>query len=259
MKEVNYVRLSEQYASFLVAIGGVSITALALVLSLGFSQTEGELTLFLVSALVVATVCCFIGAHMMTETAAFISYVTAQKLEEKPPEGESPGVIPLGERMFLLASINIFIAAVLVLFALMLLPAASRLPNAARLKPISIAVFLAVVVGTLYWMILAASRRLSDNTFSKPACLAGAKIGAVWLLVLLFVLFLFENLFLWFTFISIILMTVASLFYFVGIFKEGKEAHNRKVSYNDIRFYSSAIIISYTSLVIAGIKTMFLD
>ena len=77
MEAVDYLKLSEQYATFLVAVGGVSITVLALVLSWGSDPVEPPAEIgsrsFLVAALIVATIACFIGAHMMAETAAFIS------------------------------------------------------------------------------------------------------------------------------------------------------------------------------------------
>ncbi len=73
--EVDYLKLSEQYASFLVAAGGVSITVLTLVLSFGSESANGkDLRTFLAAALVVAIISCFTGAHMMAETASFISY-----------------------------------------------------------------------------------------------------------------------------------------------------------------------------------------
>src|SRR2546429_2684192 len=98
--EVDYLKLSEQYASFLIAAGGVSITVLTLVLTLGTETTETrerELRTFLAAALVVATISCFTGAHMLSETASFISY---SKGTQTPLSGE---------RLFLLASINIYI------------------------------------------------------------------------------------------------------------------------------------------------------
>src|SRR5712692_3161581 len=62
--KVRYQKLSEQYANFLVAVGGVSITVLALVLSLGSassgsSPAERYSRAFLVVALLTATVSCF--------------------------------------------------------------------------------------------------------------------------------------------------------------------------------------------------------
>jgi len=56
---VDYQKLSERYANFLVAVGGVSITVLAVVLSLGESDSSGSKSAsraFLVAALLAATV-----------------------------------------------------------------------------------------------------------------------------------------------------------------------------------------------------------
>src|SRR5205085_3478511 len=123
MKDVDYAKLSEQYGGFLVAVGGVSITVLAVVLGLG-SKTElaeGGKTaqVFLVAALITATVSCFIGAHMMAETAAFFT----KNGDEQPKKYK----IPLGRRLFVLATTNIFIAITLVLFSIVLLPTATGL------------------------------------------------------------------------------------------------------------------------------------
>jgi hypothetical protein len=68
--QVDYLKLSELYASFLAALGGVSIT----VLTLGLALSEKlVLSRFGVAALFVATISCFTGAHLMAETVAFIS------------------------------------------------------------------------------------------------------------------------------------------------------------------------------------------
>src|SRR5712692_10049124 len=124
MEEVDYAKLSGQYASFLVAVGGVSITVLTLVLSFNRSPntsaptlTEKNARMFLVAALIAATVSCFVGAHMMAETAAFFTHCG-----KKSPEKAE---IRLGKRLFVLASSNIFIAITLVLFSIVLLPAAT--------------------------------------------------------------------------------------------------------------------------------------
>lgn len=68
MEHVDYQKLSEQYASFLVAVGGVSITVLTLVLSLSPNPkdpppAEGDSRSFLVVALILAALSCFIGAQ----------------------------------------------------------------------------------------------------------------------------------------------------------------------------------------------------
>jgi uncharacterized protein with PQ loop repeat len=250
MKKVDYLKLSEQYASFLVAIGGVSITALTLVLSLGSEPTtltEGDTLSFLVAALVVATALCFIGAHMMSETAAFISC-------SKEPVSDKFNRKASGERLFLLASINIFVAIILVLFALMLLPTASGRVDPASIKPISFTVFGLIVFGAFCWMILASNYRM-PVPHSGRAIVLPLIIGLVLGLILYFLL-ISKRYLLWATFIPIVIFTVASLLYFAWIFKDGSKARLRKARIRDIYFFSSAITISYASLVVASIRTM---
>jgi len=269
MKDVDYVKLSEQYASFLVAIGGVSITALALVLSLGSTLNKRESGPFLVFALVVATVSCFIGSHMMAETAAFIQY-SKERLKVANPKAEiPPSGVPLGKRLFLLASTNIFVAVVLVLFALMLLPTAFDIQfdnlTAASINLISFVIFATVVLGALCWMFLAAFHRTRlKGTFRRiPAKrtwgVVYSAIGTV--LAVATALWLIQtynkNLLLGFTFIPIALTTGASLLYFAIIFKNSHEAYNRELRLGEICFFSSAITLSYTCLVFAGIRAMF--
>lgn len=163
MKKVDFAKLSEQYAGFLVAAGGVSITVLTLVLTLVSSEQDAVnphqmileqarplvyLRTFVAEALMVATACCFIGAHMMAETAAYFTYSKENSLDR-----------PLGERLFLLASTNIFNAVGLLLFALILLPHLSAGVDADRVMPISLSIFVAVAVAALIWMCLAIERR----------------------------------------------------------------------------------------------------
>lgn len=109
-----------------MAVGGVSITVLTLVLSFdpyhfdpyqkpdpdiseALIKTGKSALMFLVAALIVATVSGFVGAHMMAETAAFFTDFEKKKDETKRP---------LGQRLFVLATTNIFIAIALVLFSI---------------------------------------------------------------------------------------------------------------------------------------------
>jgi hypothetical protein len=260
METVDYLKLSEQYAGFLVAIGGVSITVLALVLSFG-SDTNTPVRInsrsFLVVALVVATITCFIGAHMMAETAAYIQFY--KNLHQTT-----------GERLFLLASTNIFTATILVLFALMLIPASSGRVHTPSLAPILIAVFLIIAAVILLWLILAVNYRLrvagSDGIIWKSLV-----VGGVWLLVLLCfppkllrsfkensVLKWVKNrcghCSLWLTFTPSLLSTAGSLSCFAWIFSEGDPCHFREITHCDIWLFSLAIAVSYASLIAGGIK-----
>ncbi len=118
--QLDYLRLSELYASFLAALGGVSITVLTLVLTLYPKPVVGNLSRFWVAALFVATISCFTGAHLMAETVAFISGSNESSL--------------VGARLSLLASVNIYVAAMLLIFAVVLL-------TAKHVKWISVLVF----------------------------------------------------------------------------------------------------------------------
>lgn len=160
LMQVDFGKLSEQYAGFLAALGGISITVLALVLSLGSPRarsftsvkTRANFRPALIAALIVATVSCFIGAHLMAETAAFVS----QAAKSVEPDKSA------GARLFLLASINIYIAVTVVIFALMLLTAEYRRgnENAAGIRKISTRVFCAVVLCVFCWMFLTAAWRI---------------------------------------------------------------------------------------------------
>jgi NADH:ubiquinone oxidoreductase subunit 6 (subunit J) len=264
MQKVDYLKLSDRYASFLVAVGGVSITVLALVLTLGSDTkvpTEVNSRSFLVAALVVATVTCFVGAHMMAETAAFISnskqMVERERVNnfwglDSPPSATEE--IVSDNRLFLLASTNIFIATILVLFALMLLPASSGRVHAESLAPISVGVFLVIVVVALYWMILAGYYRMA----------APGNGYAIWLPILVGILcgslLCFfpkspEHL-LWVTFMPSALSTVVSMVWFASIFKKGDTLSLHKAHIQDVWFFSLAITLSYAPLVVVGLKTI---
>lgn len=268
MKTVDYLKLSEQYASFLVAVGGVSITVLTLVLSLGPdlpTPTEVNSRSFLVAALVVATVTCFIGASMMAETAAFISNA------KDNAKNTAKEIVP-GARLFLLASTNIFIAIILVLFALMLLPSSSRRVHAVSLAPISVGVFWIIILAALYWMIIAAKHRMPmpQSVFATRArmpyflkecfvrssvCATSSSIIIALVLgVILYCQQISNEYLLWIVFAPSALSMVISLVWFVWIFKEGDTIRLDKARIQDIWFFSLAITLSYAPLVVAGIK-----
>lgn len=265
MKKVDYLKLSEQYASFLVAVGGVSITVLTLVLTFGSESLTPKVNSrsFLVAALVVATVACFIGAHMLAETAAFISNAKekAKEIAERKQDNTSqlgplpsPEEIVSGVRLFLLASTNIFIAIILVLFALMLLPTSSRRVDAASLAPISVGVFLVIVAVAVYWMILAAKYRVPVSQSGRAtwsSIIILSELG-----VILYSLPISNEWLLCIAFAPSALSTVISLVWFSWIFKEGNAIRLHKARNQDIWFFSLAISLSYTPLVVAGIKIM---
>ena len=153
--QIDYLKLSELYASFLAALGGVSITVLTLVLAIVRTPAVENLRGFWVGALFVATISCFTGAHLMAETVAFIS--------------GSKNLL-VGARLSLLASINIYVAAMLLIFAVVLL-------TAEYVKWISVLVFPFVLLIALFWMFGTATSR-----FDPPDDLQARK-AAIWAIV----------------------------------------------------------------------------
>lgn len=227
--KVDYLKLSEQYASFLVAIGGVTITVLALVLS--FTSIKQP---FLVAALVVATVSCFTGAHMMAETAAFISH--------------SKGRFPqTGERLFLLSSINIFIAIVQLIFSLSLLPIASGKMQADEIKGIPASVFAFVIISALWWMVLSAGYRMPLPQKKWLPVIVSSIFSFVWALALYY---LVTELLLQMIFITILIFTLASLLLFSWTFNDGGKVHRI-----DMWLCGLAITSTCASLVVAAIRS----
>jgi heme/copper-type cytochrome/quinol oxidase subunit 4 len=186
----DYGKLSEQYGSFLVAVGGVSITVLTLVLSIWHLRSlpaKGEPTLViedrsnrvnnrpaLITSLIIATFCCFVGAHLMAETSAFLF---------KLPKG-------LGARPFLFASVNIFTGVTVVMFSLMLLATEYRRDNQRNpgIRMMSLLVFVAVVASVLWWMVVSIRTRMPapDQRFAlfSPLGLIVVLLGLPYLLLL---------------------------------------------------------------------------
>lgn len=249
MKEVDYAKLSEQYASFLVAVGGVSITVLTLVLGLSAEATQSpakDARLFVVAALIVATVSCFVGAHMMAETAAFFTHLKQELPVERKPD------VSLGRRLFVLASANIFIAITLVLFAIILLPTATGSVNlAAELKRISHVAFLGVVIGALFWMALAAIDRTAVGSHGWYAIVSAFLVG----FGSGFCCYKSKELLPQVTFIIIVAFTAASLLYFAIIFKVAKACTPTRCII-EIGAFSSAITTSYAFLLVAYFKIL---
>lgn len=150
----DFRKLAEQYASFFTALGGVCITVLTLILALERVPNIADLHSVLIASLVVATAVSFIGAHLMAETAASIRQSASSVDTSSPPrlvqeKETSPWV---GGRLFLLASINIYLAVILTSFSLMLLPAAYDKLNARDITLITFIVFLVVLGSAFDWM-----------------------------------------------------------------------------------------------------------
>ncbi len=252
--QVDYLKLSELYANFLSALGGVSITVLALVLTLYPKPVEGNLSRFWVAALFVATISCFTGAHLMAEAAAFISKSLARTSKsEVSLEATSATSIKeskelrLGVRLSLLASINIYVAAMLIIFTVVLL-------TAEHVKWVSVSVFLLVLIVTLSWMYHSAKSRFNPNNpqAEKASCWAIGIGVVVGILMFLAASRLAEEYFLVASFLVPLISIAFSFFYFVWILKSGDE--ERKLN---VWFYSFAIALSCISLFGAGLGLVF--
>lgn len=259
LMQIDYGKLSEQYASFLSALASVSITVLAIVLSLPSLQPKrrapGEVNYrsHLIVALIVATVTSFVGAQLMAETASYVSsFLTQQAVA-----GEVGPAKPLGQRLFLLASINIYVAVMVVIFALMLLTAEYRRVNedAHGVRRISICIFGAVAVCILCWMFFSVVLRMpSRNVALAVAVPVGIVVGVglgFWLV---------RKTYLWellvpATFISIISLTVITLGWFVISLHCG---FNGETTDFDIGLFVLAVVSTCTFLGFVG-KRLILD
>lgn len=106
----DFEALANGYATFLFALGGVGITILTLVLALKHGNDGATLWANLIASLLVFTLSCFVGGHLMTETAAL------QEFSNSIPEAE------IIQRFFVISEANVFTAASLFLFTLIVLP-----------------------------------------------------------------------------------------------------------------------------------------
>jgi hypothetical protein len=158
MVQINNIELAKGYSQFMVALGGVSITVLTLVLTLRKEIADQRLFFFLNAALIVATIVCFIGAHGMAEVSAI-------------PEAHMLGA----RRLYMVASVNIYMAAALFLFSLMLLPRVYDEDMPAALKAIAFWSFVGVEIGALAWMV---SFILQLGHADSPLGLIGAGVSA---------------------------------------------------------------------------------
>ncbi|HEY9401336.1 MAG TPA: hypothetical protein VIQ24_01490 [Pyrinomonadaceae bacterium] len=274
MNEVDYLKLAEMYSNFLVASGGVSITVLTLVLTLGSKSIAVDLRSFLIAALLVATTSCFIGAQMMAETAASFSHLDKKAAKatacnplpgEQPPKviaddsisprGRAPEGIALSEHLFLLASTNIFTTAVLLLFAMMLLPVASEKVEPVSIRRISVSVFLFVVGCALIWMFLAVEYRMNVKGGFRTSIFLSIIGGLAGFLVSYYSTS--GKVLLWLTFIPIGFFPAALLLRFALVFSDSNKARSPYAYVMDIGFFIIPISFSYISLSVAAVRLMF--
>lgn len=139
LNHVDYGVLSSGYSGFLFALGGVGVTVLTLVLTLGKARLDGVFAA-LVGSLTVFALACFVGAHLHMEASAI--------------RGTEGGISQdqFIRRQYVLAEPNIFISASLFLFTITALPFAYE-NNATRvLRPLlaQIGIFTGCSIGAWY-------------------------------------------------------------------------------------------------------------
>lgn len=259
LMQIDYGKLSEQYASFLSALASVSITVLAIVLSLPGLQprrrARGEVNYrpHLIVALIVATVTSFVGAQLMAETASYVSsFITGQAVAGTPEPST-----PLGQRLFLLASINIYVAGMVIIFALMLLTAEYKRANedAHGVRRISMCIFGAVVFCILWWMFFSVAIRMPSRNVALAVFGPIVVVGLLgWAFRRLWRESLWDRL-VPATFISIISLTVITLGWFVISLHCGL---NGETTDFDIGLFVLAVVSTCTFLGAVG-KRLILD
>lgn len=171
--KASYDALAGAYASYLVALGGVSITVLTLVLTIQQEDSEGEplprtatFRLFY-TALIVATFACFVGAHLMTEASVLRA--------EGVPAGQG------NVALFCLAAPNVYAAAALFAFSLVLLPLVYDRGIPLGAKRVAFATFATVGLGSALLAVLVTwvGQSFPGNPYAAGAALAaGAAVVA---------------------------------------------------------------------------------
>jgi len=157
---INNIELAKSYGQFLSALGGVSITVLTLVLTLRKEIADQRLFLFLNAALTVAAIVCFVGAHGMAEVSAI-------------PEADMLGA----RRLYMVTSVNVYMAAALFLFSLMLLPRVYDGHMPAGLLAITFWSFLGIEIGAIAWMVSFIAQL--DHPYSGHGLISAGVTGAM--------------------------------------------------------------------------------
>lgn len=256
----NFRKLAEQYASFFTALAGICITVLTLSLALNRQPVNPDLYSALIASLFVATAVSFIGAHLMAETAASMR-LQATSPGTSSEDANAAGSIDVtswlvGGRLFLIASINIYIAAILTSFSLMLLPAAyERLPPRGLIC-ITITGFLAVVLSAYYWMIryfVSRIRPLEMDQTLKPSGKQSAMIKGASGAASLLIVFLHGEIVQTAEFIILILLSASSGFYFNQVYHQDQRGAPPDWKPVSLFFYA-AITFSCMTILALGLR-----
>lgn len=162
----DYVAAATTYAGLLGSLGGVCITILTLVLVINPQQAKQKnFHPLLVSALMVATIACFAGAHLMADVVAF---------------KDSANLL----RLFRIGSINTYLSIGLFSFSLMLLPMVYDKNIPQELKKIGLMTFLVVSVAEFYWVYSAVTATFAD----LPSAISNNSVLLIALILNVFVI-----------------------------------------------------------------------
>lgn len=123
VNSTDFVRMCGGYAAFLFALGGVGITVLTLLLTLRQADSRSSYFPGLVSGVIVFVLACFVGAHLCTEGSTLVDYKGFKATE-------------LGQTYFVLAESNVFSAATLLVFVLVLLPLTYESSSTLLVRPL---------------------------------------------------------------------------------------------------------------------------
>jgi uncharacterized membrane-anchored protein len=261
----DFRKLAGQYASFFTALGGVCITVLTLILALERVPNRADLHSVLVASLIVATVVSFIGAHLMAETAASIRQPVTSVETSPPtsvnesPAGEKETPLWVGGRLFLLASINIYLGVILTSFSLLLLPATYDKLNAREITLITLTVFLVVVVSAYYWMDRYFVSRIKPmkQLPLRPSRSQKAVVIAASLLASAAIVFLHGGITRKYVqateFIILIILSASSGFYFNRVYHQKQQPEQRDWKQVSFFFYS-AITFSCITIFTLGLR-----
>jgi hypothetical protein len=163
-------------------------------------------------------------------------------MEEMPPEGP----------LFLIASVNIYIAAILSSFFLMLLPATYEKELSSDIKPIATLVFILIMVSAYFWMIsYLTSRAPIAHPYGLVAWITLVPT-VLWLGYLIYNRGVVHKVMPKAVFIFLTIIVAGSGSYFNYTYNKGGRANPWQ-----IRFFCAAISVSCISLLSLGLSLVW--
>lgn len=165
-----------------------------------------------------------------------------------------------GGRLFLLASINIYLGAILTSFSLMLLPAAYDKLNARDITLITFTVFLIVLVSAYFWMDRYFASRMNPlrpDQPPKPSRAQKAAVISVSLVASAVIVFLHGDITRKYVqaaeFIILIALSAGSGFYFNRVYHQNQQPEQRDWKQVSFFFYA-AITFSCITIFALGLR-----